>query len=380
MCSSDLKMKSVGIFVGVLCVLCGAASYAQGSGQFARFLSPRDAAITTVDDPTGLAPSSFVQRFELRAEDCATSPPYDDCKEGIERAELAEVPPNSAVPSSAKWYRWQVYFPEEFKSTYPAKNRFGQFIDHRAKEAPWVIEVGSTGVLWLGRRLNGQEEYFSLVDARELRGRWLDIIVEVVWDQKSGRFNLWVDNDKRAGFSGPTCSKCTMFFSYGLARVEIDRFKKRFPSEPLPTQVVYYTPVHYSATDPGWIEIPAEPEAKEAVIEPGTSESELPQEKASVTNQDSSEGAADLNSQDEAKAASESSEVSIGTPETGQAESPSETIIIIEESPSAPSGTEETPKEKSVEEGGGAISTENQPTPEQSIKPQNFPDPNDKDL
>ena len=62
-------MKSVGIFVGVLCVLCGAASYAQGSGQFARFLSPRDAAITTVDDPTGLAPRSFVQRFESISSD-----------------------------------------------------------------------------------------------------------------------------------------------------------------------------------------------------------------------------------------------------------------------------------------------------------------------
>ncbi|MEK9744310.1 MAG: hypothetical protein VW493_10475, partial [Gammaproteobacteria bacterium] len=61
--------------------------------------------------------------------------------------------------------------------------------------------------------------------------------------------------DARVDFTGPTCTRCDMFFSYGLSRVEIDKFRKRYPAKPLPTQTVFFTPVERAATDPGWIPI-----------------------------------------------------------------------------------------------------------------------------
>ena len=73
------------------------------SGVFSRFLTAPEWAVSTTEDPTGLASQPFIQRFELRAGECQTKPPYNDCKSGIERAELAQTPSNSSQ-SGPQWY------------------------------------------------------------------------------------------------------------------------------------------------------------------------------------------------------------------------------------------------------------------------------------
>ncbi len=231
------------------------ATLAQSEPIFEPFLSDREWAISTVDDPTGLAPTPLVQKFQLRSGDCSAKPPYDDCKANTERASLAEPISPQSRSGAIQWLRWQMYIPEDFESTYPAKNRLGEFNDHRGQETPWVLEIGSTGVLWLGRRLDDDEEYFSLVDSELLKEEWIEVVLQVRWSRKAGEFKLWVNGDARVDFKGTTCTRCDMFFSYGLSRVEIDKFRKRYPAKPLPTQTVFFTPVERAAIDPGWIPI-----------------------------------------------------------------------------------------------------------------------------
>jgi len=303
----------------------------QADGAFLPFLSDPSWAISTVEDPTGLAPTPRVQKFELRTGDCSARPPYDDCRDGAERAALSEPIPTQSRSGVGQWLRFQVYLPEDFESTYPAKNRLAEFVDHRAQDVPWALEIGSTGVLWLGRRIDGDEEYFSLVEAGALRGEWLDVIVNVQWSTKAGAFNLWINGEQRAAFTGPTCDKCSVFFTYGISRVGVAQFRKRFPAKPLPTQTVYFTPVEVAVSDPGWI-VPAAPTeaaheeradvledtaAKPAVSEP---ESEAPKEEGTETQ----------SAQDKALATEEGPGSGSASTEPSTAGSESTAIIILE--------------------------------------------------
>ncbi len=288
-------MLSPWILWAALWVVGLQATLAQSEPIFEPFLSDREWAISTVDDPTGLAPTPLVQKFQLRSGDCSAKPPYDDCKANTERASLAEPISPQSRSGVNQWLRWQMYIPEDFESSYPAKNRLGEFNDHRGQETPWVLEIGSTGVLWLGRRLDDDEEYFSLVDAELLKGEWIEVVLQVRWGRKAGEFKLWVNGDARVDFKGPTCTRCDMFFSYGLSRVEIDKFRKRYPAKPLPTQTVFFTSVETAAADPGWIPIPspvieitpteesALPEVPEENAKPSAGEEAAPEVEATET-------------------------------------------------------------------------------------------------
>lgn len=317
--------------LSVALLAIGAGGSVQADATFLPFLSDPSWAISTVEDPSGLAPTPTVQKFELRVGDCSARPPYDDCKDGVERAALSESIPTQSRSGSGQWLRFQVYLPEDFESTYPAKNRLAEFVDHRTQDVPWVLEIGSTGVLWLGRRIDGDEEYFSLVEAGALRGEWLEVVVNVQWSAKAGAFNLWMNGEQRVAFAGPTCDKCSMFFAYGISRVGIAQFRKRFPAKPLPTQTVYFTPVEIAVSDPGWI-VPAAPtEAaqeehsdalEDTVADPAASETESEAPKEGESETQSAQGEA-VATEEDLGSGSVSSE-----PSTSDSESA--TIIILE--------------------------------------------------
>ena len=226
------------------------------SGIFSRFLTEPGWAVSTAEDPTGLALQPFVQRFELRSGHCQAKPPYNDCKSGTERAELAQTADGSSREGGPQWYRWQFYIPEEFESSYPAKNRFGQFIDSRTQKAAWVLELGRTGVLWLGRLVAGDSEYVSLLTKQQLFGQWQEVIVQATWSKTNGVLNMWINGEQIVRYQGQTCDKCDVFFSYGIARIGVEKFAKRYPEKPLPDQIVFYSPVEISLGSPGWISTP----------------------------------------------------------------------------------------------------------------------------
>ena len=236
-----------------------------GQAEFVPFLTGSDWAVSKVGDPTGLALEPLVERFELRAGDCISKPPYDDCPSGVERAELAQKAATSGPSSQVYWYRWKVFFPKDFVSTYPARNRHGQFIDQATGESGWVFEIGSTGALWIGSRFDEESRFFSLASERDLRGRWHDVVVEAVWSDFDGKLNVWINDEQRAKYRGPTCTQCRVFLSYGISRVGVDKFEERYPQKSLPNQVVYYLPVEIRSEDPGWIVTP--PPVPEAEVD-----------------------------------------------------------------------------------------------------------------
>ena len=242
------------------------ASSPIGSG-FVPFLIGADWAVTEINDPPGLAPEAVVQRFALRPGDCLSEAPFNDCETGVERAELSQdvILPNAS--SQAYWYRWKVFFPDDFEGTYPARNRHGQFNDQGTGTAAWVFELGSTGALWLGSRFDDESRFFSLINERDLRGQWHDIIVEAVWSKSDGKVNVWLNDERRVKYRGVTCKHCRIFLSYGISRVGVDEFKKRHPERELPPQVVYYLPPDVQTDDPGWIVPPPPPPAEEADVD-----------------------------------------------------------------------------------------------------------------
>ncbi len=262
----------------VTLVLClSAESQSSEGSRFMRFAGDSEWGYSVVPDPTGLGPTEMVERFELRPGDCTSVPPYDDCSLGSERAERAQARrPNEAV-SGSEWYRWNVFFPEGFVNTYPARTRHGQFIDHGSQDPAWALQVGSTGALWLGTQLVEESLYFSLIDESDLRGKWHQIIVHAIWSSEEGEIEVWVNGQKKVSHKGITCAGCRVFFSYGVHRANASVFQKKFPGSALPVQIVFYTEPESVWVDPHWIitkpdtEPETESEHFQEAAEPGSS-------------------------------------------------------------------------------------------------------------
>ena len=236
---------------------------------FMRFTGDSEWGYSVVPDPTGLAPVPMVERFELRPGDCTSVPPYDDCSLGAERAERAQTHRPSEAVSRSEWYRWNIFFPKDFVNTYPARTRHGQFFDHSGQDPIWTLEVGSTGVLWLGAQLVEEALYFSLIDENQLRGKWHEIVVHAVWSSDDGGIEVWANGKKKASYQGRTCVRCRVFFSYGVHRIGVSLFQKKFPGSKLPVQVVFYTEPEATTVDPHWITLPPDPklEKKSKIIQ-----------------------------------------------------------------------------------------------------------------
>ena len=265
-----------------LVVLVNFCVYAPSSGgaEFVPFLTEADWAVSEINDPTGLAPAAVVQRFELRPGDCVSKPPFNDCEQGVERAELGQTAASEA-PSEVSWYRWKIFFPQDYESAYPARNRHGQFIDQGAGDSAWVFEIGSTGALWFGSQFDDESRYFSVINERDLRGQWHDVIVEAVWSRSKGKVNVWVNEEQRVRYQGATCDRCRIALTYGIARNGVNQFKKRYPQKTLPVQIAYYLPAEAHAEDPGWIVVPAPVESGQAADTAQASQEEVSEPESS---------------------------------------------------------------------------------------------------
>ena len=340
-----------------LLLLLNICVYAPSSGgaEFAPFLTEADWAVTEVNDPTGLAPAAVVQRFELRPGDCVSRPPFNDCEQGIERAELGETAA-SVVTSEVSWYRWKIFFPQDYESAYPARNRHGQFIDQGAGGSAWVFEIGSTGALWFGSQFDDESRYFSVINERDLRGQWHDVIVEAVWSRSKGRVNVWVNEEQRVRYQGVTCDRCRIALTYGVARNGVNQFKKRYPQKTLPVQITYYLPAEAHAEDPGWIVVPAPVESGQAADDAQANQKEVSESESSEEAvggdevQPAGESAASEETENDSSAAGVEEEekaldsvtiVPVAEPETGT------------EPDSVLDTTEESESIKTLSDGGG---------------------------
>ncbi|MGB1774575.1 MAG: hypothetical protein ACPHJ0_08955, partial [Arenicellales bacterium] len=123
-------------------------------------------------------------------------------------------------------------------------------------ESAWAFEIGSTGALWFGSQFDDESRYFSVINERDLRGEWQDVIVEAVWSRDKGRLNVWVNGQRRVRYQGATCDRCRIALTYGIARHGVSKFKERYPQKTLPVQAMYYLAAEAYAEDPGWIVAP----------------------------------------------------------------------------------------------------------------------------
>lgn len=234
-------MKGVAA-ISILAGLLGLPLHANSDLPFnwVRNLNSTAWGYTLVEDPAESGSDHIVERFELRMGDCDRNDREDDCDSQQERVELVEFDQPVIPLSGEVWYRWKMYFPENYTIIYPAKTNHIRFIENGG-ELAWSFETGSTGVFWLGNYVSDEPNYYPLIDEDELLSQWHEFSVHVKWGSNSGNFKVWVNDSKKVDYVGPTCRDCPTRFGYGIIRSSLDKYYQSNPGNELPTQVVYYT-------------------------------------------------------------------------------------------------------------------------------------------
>ena len=182
------------------------------------------------------------ERFEVRPGDCSRGHDgWDDCSTNRERSELAQT--GGQNDGSEYWYGWSIFFPDEFENMYPTQVTLGQF--HQIGGKPvFMFKNGEPpsyysyhvepGGYWLqDRTYPASPRSYNLIDEKDLRGVWHDILVHARWSRKDdGFFRVWVNGTQRVDRDGKTMTKSKVYFKYGIYR--------RGLRPKTVTQVVYY--------------------------------------------------------------------------------------------------------------------------------------------
>ena len=211
-------------------------------GAFMRSLNKKSYGYTVVNDPTGRAPASKVERFEVRPGDCSRNRGWDDCKKDRERSELSERR-KSTGHGQEKWYGWSIYVPKDWTNVWPTKVALGQF--HQAKSHPIWMFQNSNGGLFLDQQISGRSDrYYALLSAAQLRGNWNRIEVHAKWSRnENGFFRVYVNGTKKVDYSGRTMTASAVYFKYGVYRSYMSRYKNQTGSSTVPGQIAYYANV-----------------------------------------------------------------------------------------------------------------------------------------
>ncbi len=224
----------------------GTAGFDRGDfGPFKRSLNAKPYGYTIVADPTGTAPTTRVERFEVRPGDCGE----EDCDRDRERSELSERGARNPRGTAA-WYGWSFYLPDEWPSVWPTKTVLGQF--HQEKSHPlWMFLHNKDGLV-LDRQTQGKTESLTpLLSEADLRGKWHRIEVHAKWAaDASGTFEVWVDGARKYAMHGQTMTAGTVYLKYGVYRAFVSRFTAS-QSAPVPAQVAMFANVRKAATRAG---------------------------------------------------------------------------------------------------------------------------------
>lgn len=219
-------------------------------GAFMRSLNTKSYGYTVVADPTGSAPTSMVERFEVRPGDCSANEGWSDCANDRERSELSEATKSTGA-GQEWWYGWSLYVPDGYVNVYPAKVALGQF--HQDKSHPvWMFQNSDGGYHLDDQVVGSTRRYYELVSESELRGKWHRIEVHARWSRgQDGFFRVWVDGKHKVDVAGPTMSARAVYFKYGLYRSFLSRYKQAKGVDAVPAQTVYYANVRRAKTREG---------------------------------------------------------------------------------------------------------------------------------
>ena len=210
-----------------------------------------------INDPTGKAPTELIERFEVRDGDCTHEGAWSDCSGDRERSELKE-PINRRITRSGSeyWYGWSIYIPENFPNIYPTKTALGQFHQNYNQYAigdPLFMLVHKKDGLFFDDKINGIFNYDKLIDEKELRGKWHKFEIYVNWnsDWKKGKMKIWINDELKLNYSNSTCKHIAVYFKYGIYRSFMSRYKSKYKTDKVPTQIVYYANVKRAKTREG---------------------------------------------------------------------------------------------------------------------------------
>lgn len=246
-------MKVISITCGLIIVLGLSACQTvnRGSfGEFMRSLNTTSYGYQVVDDPTGSAPTSMVERFEVQPGDCSAAYGWSDCKNDRERSELSERH-KSWTRGTTKWYGWSFYVPEDFINIFPTKTVLGQF--HQEGSHPvWLFQHANYG-FFLDKQVFGRTRgFYKLIEENDLRGKWHRIEVHAKWTKKDdGFFKVWVNGEQKFDYSGQTMTATATYFKYGIYRAFLSRYKRLTGSDEVPGQIVYYANVRRASSREG---------------------------------------------------------------------------------------------------------------------------------
>lgn len=198
-------------------------AYARGDfGRFVRSLNDQSHGYAVVTDPTGTAPATRVERFEVRPGDCAANQGWNDCERDRERSELREESSQTKTGTEF-WYGWWLYLPPDWPDVWPAKTVVAQF--HQHESHPLWMFLHRNGELVLDDQSTGRTtRVVPLVDDANLRGRWHRFEVHAKWaNDSSGRLSVWVNGQLRFDHAGPTMTARSVYLRYGVYRSFLSR-------------------------------------------------------------------------------------------------------------------------------------------------------------
>ena len=164
-------------------------------------------------------------RFEVRHGDCGMDKDgWSDCKNDRERHELSTI--GSPMSSGEYWFSWSIYFPKDHQNLYPLSNAFGQF--HQKDGNPVFmfkeLKKGYTIVRTITDKDSDYHEQ-NLLTNDEVLGKWSDILINVKWSKKEdGFFKIWVNDELKYDYVGPTKSKQKVYQKFGIYRTGISRY------------------------------------------------------------------------------------------------------------------------------------------------------------
>ena len=192
------------------------------------------------DYPVRLGKESL--RFEVRNGDSWGW----DVNNDRERVELIICCANKTT-----WNAWSVYFPNDFKIIFPAKNAMGQFHSDGDNPPPFMFQnQGSPrgkegGGYWIetDASIGGDNIPVKLLDKNEVLGTWNDILVNAKWTHnEDGFFKVWINGKLSYYYKGTTQIKGDRIEHHlGIYR----SYLSRRPG-PEPTQIAYYDEMRYA--------------------------------------------------------------------------------------------------------------------------------------
>ena len=192
------------------------------------------------DYPVRLGKESL--RFEVRNGDSWGW----DVNNDRERVELIICCANKTT-----WNAWSVYFPNDFKIIFPAKNAMGQFHSDGDNPPPFMFQnQGSPrgkegGGYWIeaDESIGGDNIPVKLLDKNEVLGTWNDILVNAKWTHnEDGFFKVWINGKLSYYYKGMTQIKGDRIEHHlGIYR----SYLSRRPG-PEPTQIAYYDEMRYA--------------------------------------------------------------------------------------------------------------------------------------